>query len=146
MLVWFFTEQDEVTERIDDDTFAGGFGIRFSSSSQFQYWFPRCFDSTKKENFPANTVPTEIEKLWTVTVTRGSSSKIVIHCNGVEVLDFEPSDNTCEYGTWDRFWSRKAVKIYFHESKDTASDFYYGPPGIVSFERNRAAHNASSNT
>ena len=134
MLVWFFTvDQGQVTEGIDDETFAGGFGIRFSKNSQFRYWFPRCFKSSEKEDFPANTVPTEIEKLWTISVTRGSSSKIVIHCNGVEVLDFVPSNDDCPYGqTWSRYWSRKVGKIRFRETYDTASDLYYQPPGIVS--------------
>ena len=130
MLVWFFTEQEEEIGQVNDKTFAGGIGLGFKNI--FRYWFPRCFDASTRIDFPADTVPTEIENLWTITVTRGSSSKIVIHCNGVEVLDFVASDNTCGYVTWNRFWSRTVGKIYFHESKDTASDFYYGPPGIAS--------------
>ena len=132
MLLYFFTDQENGTElgKLIEDTFAGGLGLSFSSTPN--YWLTRCTVSGNPVNFEADVVPAEVNKLWKITLTRTSSPKIVIHCNDVEVLNFELSDSSCRNvkdgtKTWSRYWNRKVGKIQFVPNKNTAPDFYLQP-------------------
>ena len=106
--------------------FAGGFRIRFSSQPKYYIsgcsgWLP--FDVT---------LPTTKEKIWRITLDKSAGIHVIIHCNGVQVLDVTLSDEKCSStSSWNSFWSRDATKIYF-ASSDTASIFYRTYSGNLS--------------
>ena len=96
---------------------AGGLEISFYST---RYWLDYCNSWT---NFPSN-LPSEVEKIWRITLDKTAGIRLQIHCNGVEVLNVLMSDNTCSYSDWRYYWSKDVENIYFHPSHDTASDYY----------------------
>ena len=97
----------------------GGTWIYFSST--LQYLIPFCTVINRYTNFPSN-LPTAVDKVWRITRTRTSVTRLKIHCNDVEVLNLLPSE-TCETSNWKDTWSKKVEKIFF-ASVDTASDYY----------------------
>ena len=106
--------------------FAGGFQIRFSS--QPQYYISGCSGW-----LPFHVaLPTTKEKIWRITLDKSAGIHVIIHCNGVQVLDVTLSDEKCSStSSWNSFWSRDATKIYF-ASSDTASIFYRTYSGNLS--------------
>ncbi|KAL5251349.1 hypothetical protein ACHWQZ_G016894 [Mnemiopsis leidyi] len=114
--VWlrFYTAQQD---------YAGGITLYFSSSPQYHLNY--C--STSYTNFPTE-LPSETDKVWTITLTRSSGKKgVVIHCNDKEVLNVVLSNTTCSDSRWSTYWSRDVEKIQFYIF-DTASDFYRSAP------------------
>ena len=98
--------------------FAGGVIISFSST--LQYYLSWCTSFT---NFPS-TLPSAVDKVWRISLTKTSGITLLIHCNDVEVLNLLLSDEICNgYRDWRDFWSRDVEKIAFSEH-DTASDYY----------------------
>ena len=95
---------------------AGDVGIYFFST--YQYWILDCNDYWT--DFP-NSVPSEVEKIWRITADKSTLSgiRLMIHCNGIEVLNIILSDSTCP----GHNWSRDVEKIYF-PNYDSASDYY----------------------
>ena len=92
--------------------------ILFSSTPQY-YIHPCMYDGT---NF-AVSLPTEVEKVWRITLNRNSGIRLLIHCNNVEVVNFLMSDSTCNFW-WSTYWSRTVEKIWFSPNEDTASDYF----------------------
>ena len=116
MEVWFFTTQR---------WYVGGVEIYFSSTPQ--YWLYECSSYT---NFPSN-LPIKVDKIWRITLDKTAGIRLLIHCNGVEVVNILMSDNTCSDSRWREHWSRDVENIYFF-SYDTASDYYRaGEIGIL---------------
>ena len=112
--MWFTTQRE----------FVGRVEIYFTSTPQYDLWY--CSSWT---NFPSN-LPSEVNKIWRVTLDKTAGIRLKIHCNGVEVLNILMSDNTCSDSRWRKYWSRDAEKIYF-SVYDTASDYYRaGETGI----------------
>ena len=106
---------------------AGGVGIYFFSTPQ--YWLSWC--SSYSTNFPSN-LPSEVDKIWRITLDKTAGIRLKMHCNGVEVLNTLLSDNTCSDSKWRNYWSRDVEKIYFNPTYDTASDYYRaGQTGIL---------------
>ena len=107
---------------------AGGVILHFTSPPQFE--LKDC--TTSRNNF-LTAIPTDTNKVWTITLTRTSDISLVIHCNEVEVLHFVLSDTTCNYELrwmgkvykWSHFWYKDIRYIRFDED-DTASDYYRG--------------------
>ena len=98
---------------------AGGIYLYFSSFLKFKLF--GC--SNSYTNFPTD-LPSETDKVWTITLTRSSGKKrVVIHCNDKEVLNVVLSNTTCSDSRWSTYWSRDVEKIEFYIS-DKASDFY----------------------
>ena len=101
----------------------GGIFLYFKSTPQ--YYISRC--SSSRVDIP-NKLPSETEKVWTITFTRTSDVVIlVVHCNEVEVFNVVISGTVCSKSYWSAYWSRKpASKISFLSSSetDTASDYY----------------------
>ena len=93
--------------------------IHFSSTPQ--YYIYNCMYS--HTNFPVS-LPTEVEKVWRITLNRNSGIRLLIHCNNVEVLNFLMSESTCYYSYWSTYWSRTVGKFWFYPYYDTASDYY----------------------
>ena len=98
---------------------AGGVYLYFTSPPQ--YYLEYCSRSTT--NFPTS-LPTETDKIWTITLTRTSGTvSVIIHWNNKEVLNVALSSTTCSDSRWSTTWSREVEKIMFHYY-DTASDHY----------------------
>ena len=99
--------------------YVGYVRIRFSSTPQYYIW--PCIDWT---NFPVS-LPTEVEKVWRITLNRNSGIRLLIHCNNVEVLNILMSSSTCSDSDWSYNWSRTVGKVWFYSpSSNTASDYY----------------------
>ena len=98
--------------------FAGAVRIFFSSTPQYRLYY--C--STFWTNFPSN-LPSEVDKIWRITLDKTAGIRLKIHCNGVEVVNILISDNTCRDSLWRDYWSGHVEYIYFSPS-DTASDYY----------------------
>ena len=105
---------------------AGGVIIYFTSPPR--YLISYCIAHT---DFPIE-FPPAAEKILRITVTKTSGIRLVIQCNGVEVLDFLMTDSTCTNPDWDwdQYWSRHVEKIIFPALHDTASDFYFKPLSV----------------
>ena len=108
--VWFFTESGET---------AGGFVFIFADPPQYKLRSCKSY----RTDFPTE-LPTDLYKVWRISLTRTSDIRLVIHCNGVEVLNFVLLDTTCvDFPDWRDFWNKDIKQIRFHE-EDTASDYY----------------------
>ena len=99
--------------------YVGYVAIRFSSTPQ--YYIGYCTYSYT--NFPVS-LPTEVEKVWRITLNRNSGIRLLIHCNNVEVLNILMSSSTCSDSRWSTYWSRTVGKFSFDPDYDTASDYY----------------------
>ena len=93
------------------------------SAPQYQLW--QC---NPLSNFTTN-IPTNINKIWKITLNRTSSLNLMIHCNEVEVLNLVVSASTCSDTSWGELWTRYPVsKINFYRPF-SASDSYRAAPG-----------------
>ena len=111
MSVWFYTSGGAEV---------GGVRIRFTSTPQYLTY--RC--RTSNINFPVS-LPTEVEKVWRITLNRNSGIRLLIHCNNVEVLNILMSSSTCSHSSWSTYWSKTVGKIWFSApAYNTASDYY----------------------
>ena len=99
---------------------AGKVIIVFTSTPQ--YYLYECGDYGT--NFPSN-LPSEVDKIWRITLNKTAGIRLMIHCNGVEVVNILMSDSTCGYRRWRKYWSRDVEYIEFYPSWDTASDYLY---------------------
>ena len=104
---------DEVRLRCYDTSGlnAAGVTIAFYSPPKYALW--HCLQWF---TFP-DTLPSDAEKVWKITLNKTSGIRFVIHCNDIEVVNVLVSDYTCNS------WNRDVDTIEF-ESSDTASDFY----------------------
>ena len=94
--------------------------VRISFSFPPQYYIGYCTYSWT--NFPVS-LPTEVERVWRITLNRNSGIRLLIHCNNVEVLNILMSSSTCIHSSWSTYWSRTVGKVRFSRV-DTASDYY----------------------
>ena len=102
--------------------YAGGFKIKFSSTPQYDLLL--CTQRSNSWINFATAVPSTIEKIWRITLDKSSGVRLIIHCNGVEVLDFLLSKDTCtSYSQWNMYWSRNLTMIRF-TTQGKASDYY----------------------
>ena len=100
--------------------YAGSFIFNFTSSPN--YWIGQCSNSSGAK-FPSN-LPTETDKIWRITLSKTSGNRrLVVNCNGVEVLNIEISETNCAVTHWGTSWNKDVAKILFHQG-DTASDQY----------------------
>ena len=97
----------------------GNFEVRFTSTPQYEI-----YPCTTWTNFPVS-LPTEVEKVWRITLDRNSGIRLLIHCNNVEVVNILMSSSTCSSysSSWSSYWSQTVGKIWF-QYLDTASDYY----------------------
>ena len=114
------SRDEAVIEFWDEWKFAGGIGIGFYSPAEY-----RLLNCQGNSTTFQKSLPTVKDKHWMI---KKRDYRMVILCNGVQVLDLIISDKTCdkqEYAdTWAAYWSRKATRLKF-QSGDTASDFYH---------------------
>ena len=104
--------------------YAGGLSILFSDPAK--YFLSNCISPDRAATFPTK-IPTVANKVWRVMLARNSTeSRVVVFCNGIEVLNVVLSETTCRDGgtEWKSgYWKKDVKKIRFHKA-DTASDFY----------------------
>ena len=100
------------------DNYAGGIIIKFLSS--VRYLFDGCF--TNYVDISAN-LPDTTNKVWRITFTKDAGTRLVIHCNDIEILDTTASDSVCDHPNWKSFFDREMVEIHF-VSGDKATDKY----------------------
>ena len=101
----------------DGETLVGGISIFMTSPPQCSIWY--CSNGlTFSTELPSGT-----DKIWTISLTRTTSVRIVIYCNDVEVFNFVPSDSTCGFTSWNSYWTREVGKIEFG-TFNTAADYY----------------------
>ena len=112
--------KQEVDVRFLDanETFTGDVYIVFDT--EIQYWLGGC--NAGYAHFPV-TLPTETKKTWTITYNH-TEQRLVLHCNGVQVLNVVLSNSVCDYSDWINYWGRKFTQIEFYSWYDTASDTY----------------------
>ena len=114
MLVWFYSRQGER---------AGGVYIYFGNPYFAPWYF--LYDCTRNADFsyfPGN-LPSEVVKIWRITLDKTAGIRLLIHINGVEVVNIVMAD-TCFQSHWREYWSRDVEKIQFFSTFDTASDYY----------------------
>ena len=100
--------------------YVGRVQISFSSTPQYEI-SPCMYGWT---NFPVR-LPTEVEKVWRITLNRNSGIRLLIHCNNIEVVNILMSSSTCSDSSWSKYWSRTVGYIWFGSpSSNTASDYY----------------------
>ena len=95
---------------------AGHLILRLRSSPHFNVWY-----CTKNTGF-LTQLPAAVDKIWRLTKLPGP--RVLVHCNGVKVVDHVISNKTCYYSSWSSYWVKSAVKIGFSKRWDSASDFY----------------------
>ena len=100
-----------------DGKVAGGVGIRFFT--QIKYWIELCAEYPP---IPV-TLTTDTQKTWTITYNY-TGKRVVLNCNGVEVLNFVLSNSACAKSYWGDYWDRKPTQIKFASLWDSASDSY----------------------
>ena len=100
-------------------------GVYFSFTSPPQYGFLWCTTSGTKANLPSfpTDLPSDTDKVWTISLSRTGEIRVLITCNDKEVLNVVLSDATCARSHWRNHWDKDVEKIKFHPS-DTASDYY----------------------
>ena len=89
---------------------AGGLYIYFKSPLEY-----RLHQCTGDKEFPDN-LPAETSKIWRITLSKTSGNKrLVVHCNGIEVVDVVISDTTCSEptSTWSSTWNKDVVEFKF---------------------------------
>lgn len=103
-----------------------GLNIKIATTPQYrlQYCMPNFY-----HNFPTDTVlPSPDEKIWVITITRTSGVRVIVHCNGQEVLNVQLSSSLCtNWSDWSSYWNKDYDKISFH-SGDAVFYFQF-PPG-----------------
>ena len=100
-----------------DGNYAGTVYIYFDT--QIQYTLAGC---TSYNIFPV-TLPAAPQKTWTITYNT-AELRVVLHCNGVQVLNVLISDSVCTGNSdWRDWWEKEPKQIQFY-SGDTASDNY----------------------
>ena len=99
--------------------YIGGVGLYFKSPPQ--YYLGWC--TLSRSDFPTH-LPTETDKIWTITLNKILGIRLIIYCNNKEVLNVVLSDTICYYSDWSSYWGRDVGKIMFPSCCDKASDYY----------------------
>ena len=102
----------------DEETLVGGIELPFTSTPMYKIWL--CSIRTEfSKNLPPDT-----DKIWTLSLSKTTSVRLVIHCNDVEVLNVVLSDTICsDDATWTSYWTRDVGTIEF-ATLNTAADYY----------------------
>ena len=105
---------------------AGGLWLYFWAIPR--YSLAQCDTNTKLFN---KDLPSEVEKVWKMTVTKTSDVRVVLTCNDEVVVDKVLSIAECGETRWRDYWSRSVTRIVF-TNEDSASDYYFSAfePGI----------------
>ena len=103
----------------NDKNGAGAVNIRFHTD--IEYDIGACKNWTP---FPV-TLPAETHKTWTITYNYVRKKRVVIQCNGVQVLNVVLSKNLCiDNSYWKNYWKNKKPSQIEFAHYDDASDSY----------------------
>ena len=92
--------------------------VRIYFGTPIQYRLGEC-----TYNFFPVSLPAAPDKTWTIEYNT-AEQRLVLYCNGVQVLNLLLSDSECTANSaWRTYWERKPTQIKF-DSSDTASDSY----------------------
>lgn len=92
-------------------SYTGLLEIKFDSTPYYSlHW------CTSGRNYFLSDLPTGENMVWKITFTRTTDLRIQIHCNGVEVVNFVMTDETCSKDGWRSYWGKKVEKVMFVES------------------------------
>ena len=123
-------------------------GLLFSFRSPPKYNLMYCSQSTwtAVSAFPSSPR----DRVLRITLIRTSSSRrLLLHCNGIQVLNVLLSDTECNDVDWESDWSRDVKQIMFN-SNDEASDFYSSDlsisPGKLCRITNSTNHRSARHT
>ena len=97
---------------------AGGVTLHLTSTPQYELKY-----CTYSRTDLSTDLPTEVEKVWRISLTKTLGIRLVIHCNDVEVLNILLSDSTCSYSYWNYYWNSDVERIRF-DRWDSASEYY----------------------
>ena len=76
---------------------AGGLSIYFFSP--MKYFIQNCFSISAFAIFPDN-LPSDVNKVWKVTLTRNTEGKkLIVHCNDEKLIEQLLSESSC--GNWN---------------------------------------------
>ena len=93
---------------------AGGIYISFSNTLEYYLQYCSSWEESYKA-FPP-TPPTTKHKVWKITLDKTAGIRIIVHCNGVEVLDVPVSEDECGFSEWRSYWSRRVETLLFPTS------------------------------
>ena len=100
---------------------AGGIALYFNSIIYYKLNY-----CNEKSKFPT-ALPSETNKVWTLTLDRTSGIRFIVHCNNKEVLNVVFSSTICTSTSYSSagsgIWSNDVGKIQFNPY-DKASDYY----------------------
>jgi hypothetical protein len=112
---------------------SGGLRVQFGSTLKYGLlWCDKKFSVANE--FPIGTnLPSTKDKVWKIFLDKSSGIRLIVHCNGVEVLNVLLSSSVCTgEPDWKDFWNMETKQLYFTNADDTASDYYRNPnPGIT---------------
>ena len=103
-------------------------GLNIKIATTPQYWLNFCMPDSFRD-FPTDIVlPPPDEKVWVITITRTSGVRIIVHCNGQEVLNLQLSNSLCtNWSAWSSYWNKDYDKISI--SSGDATFYFQFPPG-----------------
>ena len=109
VIVYFYTAQRDWTG-----------GVQINLSSPPKYYLRFC---TSSWTILPTALPTQTDKIWTITLIKTSVIRLNINCNNREVLNVVMSDTACSDSKWSEKWNKDVGKIRF-TSTDKASGYY----------------------
>ena len=99
----------------------GGILLAFTSPPQYKIF--ACTEPDPIE-FPTE-LPAATNKVWRIILPKTSDTRLIIHCNKVEVVNMVMSNTTCSSNNWMKFWGKdKDVERILFRDADSASDLY----------------------
>ena len=103
-----------------DGNYAGAVCINFYTEIQYNLgWY--------KNYTPFHVtipVPDEGQRIWTITYNCVTLI-VVIHCNGVEVLNMVLSDSVCTKHSWTTYWEQSNGYVYFYNQDGNYTESVY---------------------
>jgi hypothetical protein len=98
---------------------SGGFYLHFDST--VKYYLASC--SGRYADFSI-AIPSSQDKIWTVMLNRVSGVRIVVRCNGVEVLSTLLSEANCKQDEWTTAWAKQVSTIQMKITPEGTSAFF----------------------
>ena len=89
-------------------SYTGLLEIKFDSTPYYSLIW-----CTSGRNYFLSDLPTGENMVWKITFTRTTDLRIQIHCNGVEVVNFVMTDETCSQAGWRSRWGKEVEKVLF---------------------------------
>ncbi|XP_063689148.1 uncharacterized protein LOC134822166 [Bolinopsis microptera] len=112
--IYFYSEEGE---------YGGGIVTWFGTP--VEYYLPYCQSGFT----PFQSLPAETDKHW---VVERRSYRIIVYCNGKQVLNITASSETCSDESWNTYWGNEVSIIKLYAGSTTS---YYNIERAWEFER-----------